>query len=195
MAPHTRPQVDPHQLEEFRDRLRQRAKHPMRLVLSVFLRHGLVAFVLLFLILPILDGREPFGDTFTARTALIRGMAAVLMAAFSTFLAYRSARDTLRVSSEEHEQLLLADWRRWTGMGWMRRTLTIGAAITAGVGLPVGLLMALTFPSAELFAGSRPLTLLTFVGLTAVWAVPMAFGIRWFALRDYRSLAAPARTP
>jgi len=77
-------------------------------------------------------------------------------------------------------------WDRMTGKGWVRRTLGLGAGLTAGVGGTVGLLMSTLFPLAELPGGSRVLGFIGFVGMTAVWAFPMAFGIRAISMRNHR---------
>jgi hypothetical protein len=51
MATPTTPEIDPNLLEEFRQRLHERARHPRRLIATAFLRQGMVAFLLLFLVL------------------------------------------------------------------------------------------------------------------------------------------------
>jgi hypothetical protein len=62
----------------------------------------------------------------------------------------------------------------------------MGALATAGIGLPVGLLMAGVFPASELPGGSPALGLLTFVGATALWTFPAMFVLRWLTLWRHR---------
>jgi len=158
------------------------------MIATTFVRQGMVAFLLLFLVLPLVMGQPLFGGTLTGRKVLTLGTPVMVMASVSAFLAYGGTRDTLTVGLSEHQRLLVADWKRWAGIGWLARTIGMGGLITAGVGLPIGLLQALTAPVADLPSGSRVLMFLLFIGLTALWAFPMAFGIRWYVLRDYRSL-------
>jgi len=81
---------------------------------------------------------------------------------------------------------IMREWERWSGKGWVRRTLATGAGITAAVGGGVGLLMSTLFPASELPGGSRILMFIAFVGLTSLWAVPAAFGVRALALRNQK---------
>jgi hypothetical protein len=188
MNPAVLPQIDVQLLEQFRERIRERSKHPFRLIATAFLRQGIVAFLLWFVLLPLVNGDRPFGSDFSNRKVLFLGLAVLVMATTSAFLAYRSTRDTLRLDPRVHQELLMADWTRWAGTGWLKRTVGMGAILTSGVGVPIGLLMAVTLSPAELPGGSRSLMALSFLGLTALWAFPMAFFIRWYVGRDYRAM-------
>lgn len=193
MAGDATQRIDSALLEKFREGLRQRAAHPTRLIAIAFLRQGFVSFLLLFVVLPLVTGRPVFGETLTGRKAVILGSAVLIMASLSAFLNYRGTRDTLSVGLNEHQNLLTVDWSRWAGNGWLRRTFGMGAMITAAIGLPIGALQAVTLPITDLPSGSRSLMVFIFVGLTALWAFPMAFGIRWLVLREYRSLTPASR--
>jgi len=189
MATRPIPEVDPKLLREFRLRLQERSRHPRRLIATAFIRQGIVAVLVLFLVLPLVIGQPLFDGTLTGRMVLILGTAVVAMASLAAFLTYRRTRDTLAIGLAEHQRLLEADWKRWASAGWVGRTIMMGGLITAGVGLPIGILVAVTLPVGELPFGSRVLMFFLFVVLTALWAFPTAFAIRWYALRDYKTLA------
>lgn len=72
------------------------------------------------------------------------------------------------------------------GPGWVGRVIRRGVLMGFGIGVPVGLLMALISPVAELPTGSRTGAVLSFIAMTMVWTVPFSFGARWLSLRSLR---------
>ncbi len=94
----------------------------------------------------------------------------------------RQARKDVALLAES----VVKEWAVLTGPRWGDWVIRMGLTITAGVGLPVGLLMAATFPPTELIQGSRVMMVVGFLGLTALWAFPAALWIRWLTVRGYR---------
>lgn len=182
------PVVDEAKLEEFRSGLAQRRRSLPRWLAVSILRPFLVGLILFLVLLPLLDGRLPALADLRGRRLLVGPLAAGLLALLSTAMGYRQLRDTLQLSAAEHRRMLEQEWASWVGPHWLGRVVRIGLLLTLGVGVPVGLLLAVTLAPAELPAGSRPLMLLSFVGLTALWAFTFAFLIRWLALHEYRGL-------
>jgi hypothetical protein len=66
-----------------------------------------------------------------------------------------------------------------------------GRKLTLGVGMPVGLLAAFLAPANALPSGGRLVVLPMFVGMTALWAIPMGFVIRWLTVRSLRRVMRP----
>jgi hypothetical protein len=178
--------IDERALEEFRDKLFRRGQSLGRWLTLRFCQSLLIALVFVFFIIPLIAGRLPGRADVTGAALVVRLTGALVLALFSTGMAYRQVRDTLRLSLVEHRKLLEREFGKWVGPGLLWRTLAAGLLLTAGVGVPVGVLVALTSPAPELPAGSRPLMLLFFVGFTALWALPFAFGLRWLVLWQYR---------
>ncbi len=178
--------IDEAQLEECRNTLWQRSRARGRWLTLLFLRQLLIGLLLFFLILPLVAGHLPARADVTGRNLVVRLMGALVLALFSTGIAYRQVGQTLQLSVLEHRKRLEQDWAKWGGPQWLRHTLRTGLLVTLGVGIPIGLLVAATSPLSDLPAGSRPLTLPYFLGLTALWAFPFAFGLRWLTLWQYR---------
>jgi hypothetical protein len=68
--------------------------------------------------------------------------------------------------------------------GWVRRVIRRGVLLGLSIGAPVGLLLALTTPSAELPPGGQVSVILSFTALTLLWTMPFSFGARWLSLRS-----------
>ena len=101
--------------------------------------------------------------------------------------SFRYTRDVRRGSIEVARNME-RDWKRATQPGWEGRTVLRGIMLGLGIGVPVGLLMALGLPLSELPGGSRLGMFFTFTLMTLTWTIPAAFVIRWRLLRDYRRL-------
>jgi hypothetical protein len=95
--------------------------------------------------------------------------------------ARRQSRRPLGQIVEEADAELAA----LTAPGWARRVVRQGVWMAAGIGLPVGALLAFGLPAEELPGGSRFLALAGFVVATAGWTVPAAFALRWLALKTH----------
>lgn len=111
-----------------------------------------------------------------------------VLAAPFTWWQYRKAKRMVRAGVGARVREIERELARLTGPGWVGRALRMGALGAAAVGVPVGLLLAGFFPTSALPGGSRALALLTFVGMTALWTFPAAFGIRWLSLKSHRHL-------
>jgi hypothetical protein len=81
------------------------------------------------------------------------------------------------------------------GPDWLRQTLNTGMIITAVVGLAVGAVVTVTAPAKEVPSAGRLVILPLFIGMTALWAFPMAFFIRWLSIRSIRRVMRPVPTP
>lgn len=116
----------------------------------------------------------------------IRWFLPTVLAAPSVWGHYLWTRKRVERGAESLALEIRNQWLKWTGKGWIRRTLVTGAGMTAAVGGSVGLLISTLFPLSELPGGSRVTGFLGFVAVTALWTFPMAFGIRWISLRSNR---------
>jgi hypothetical protein len=78
------------------------------------------------------------------------------------------------------------------GRRWAWRPLFWGVILATTITATLGVLVAFVLPGVELVNGSRPLTLLAFLGGMLVWAIPGAFLLRWGLVRYYRRFVPPA---
>lgn len=81
-------------------------------------------------------------------------------------------------------QRVLREWRELTEHGWWKRVSRNGALLTAGVGFPIGALLAVSTASSELPRGGRLALAAYFVLATGAWAFPLAFLTRLIWLRS-----------
>jgi hypothetical protein len=72
------------------------------------------------------------------------------------------------------------------GPGWVKRALLWGLLLGAGIGIPVGLLLAFTALPAAIPGGNRFLAVPLFFGMTLLWTIPMSFLFRWWSLISHR---------
>ena len=73
---------------------------------------------------------------------------------------------------------------RLTGESWPVWTVLTGIAMGIGIGLPIGLLIAFADEADRIFPGSRVMSIIGFTGMTLMWTIPMAFIIRYQAVRE-----------
>lgn len=126
-----------------------------------------------------------FGSMPPWRVALVVGLpfAAALVASwFSTRTLFKpDATD-----ADKFAERVAREVQSLAGPGWARRSLLWGLLLGVGIGTPIGVLVAFTAPAAALPAGHRWLGALLFLGMTLIWAIPMAFLLRWWTLITYR---------
>lgn len=127
------------------------------------------------------------GDKAFWVTVALGPVLGTLTAAHRWWDARRERRRSLDDAVREAE----AELSRYRGPGWIRRTLGMGGLMGLGVGVPVGLLIAFGFPPSELPSGSPLLALVGFVGMTMGWTLPMAFLVRWLAVRQVAERTSP----
>ena len=84
------------------------------------------------------------------------------------------------------------EWTSLTSRGWPLRTVLLGLAMAAAVGIPIGMLIARDVPLDELPSGGRPAVVAAFFGMTCLYMMPMAFLIRWKTMRNLRKLERPS---
>lgn len=121
--------------------------------------------------------------SFALRVAVVL-FGAMVMSLFDVRASRRAAAEDPTSAAQK----LAAEWRSLILPDWWTRVLRQGVVITAGVGIPVGLFVAVKSPTTELPSGGRLELFVMFLLLTAVWAVPAAFAIRWMVLRSYRRM-------
>lgn len=109
----------------------------------------------------------------------------VVVAAVVTPILYVGARRQSRRALEEIVQEADAELAALTTPGWVGRVVRRGVMMAAGIGLPVGALLAFGLPVEELPAGSRLLALAGFTLATAAWTLPASFALRWLSVRGY----------
>lgn len=118
-------------------------------------------------------------------------MVVALPFAAALVASWISTRAVFRPDAVDPEQLVdrvQREVQSLAGPGWAWRSLRLGLVIGFGVGIPVAALLALAAPLTNLPAGSRWLGGALFLGLTLLWAIPMAFLLRWWSLAMYRRL-------
>jgi hypothetical protein len=148
----------------------------------------LLALGLFFVVPAAIDARIPTMADLTSRSGLFLLVMSGVMAGGGTMFRYRNIRRLTTGSSATLEEQANKLWLYLVGPGWLMRTARTGLMISLGVGIPIGLLLAFALPESELQAPNRALTVLAFTGMTAAWAFPMAFVLRWFAIRSQRKL-------
>ncbi len=142
--------------------------------------------VMLFFIPTLVQGRLPFASELVGRKAFIRLIIAFAAAAAATGFSYYTWHRAMTENLQARAARIASDWRKLTGSRRWIETLKTGFTITAMVGVPIGLLMAFLLPATDLPSGGRAIVLPLFVALTAAWAVPVAFVIRWITVRLMR---------
>jgi hypothetical protein len=158
---------------------------------SQFLRSWLLMLVVVFIIPALADGRLPAQGDFAGRRALIRLIVSLIAAVCMSASMYFAVNRSISADAATRAARALADWRRLNGPRWWTAALRMSFMITLGVGVPVGLLAAFLAPSSELPSGGRLMVLPMFVGMTALWAFPMGFAIRWMTVRSLRRVMRP----
>jgi hypothetical protein len=98
---------------------------------------------------------------------------------------FRNRRRVARGAAPLAERIQ-REWNRMTGRGWVGRTLAVGAGMAVFIGGSVGLLLSTQFPLSDLPGGSRWLAFFGFLGMTALWTFPAAFGIRALSMKNHR---------
>ena len=177
--------VDRSKLEEYQSKLRREVEdHFASWATRQFLKTW--GFGLLIL----LSGQLLFGDepSLVSRLAAPR-LVFILIAAlgvgiFMTVWGIWNTRRQLKLASVQLADRIEKEHAQLTGPAWVRHVLGIGLKLTLGVGLPVGALFSLLPIPATV--GTRISMFVAFVGMTALWAMPFAFAIRWMSLRSDR---------
>jgi hypothetical protein len=114
-----------------------------------------------------------------------RLLAPVVVVGAVTPYLYLRARRRSRRPVDEIVREADAEVTALTAPGWVGRVIRQGALMAAGIGLPVGTILAMGLPVEELPAGSRLLAVAGFALLTAGWTLPAAFGLRWLSLMTH----------
>lgn len=123
---------------------------------------------------------------------LLRLMAPVALAAVASPILYLRARKRARMTVDDLLAESDSEVADMTRPGWVGRTVRQGLLLAAGVGVPVGSAMALLFPTTELPGESRILAFVGFLLMTAAWALPFVFLVRWMSLNSQKRLRDPA---
>ena len=110
-----------------------------------------------------------------------------LLAFFITYLAARLMFNPEAFDAERLSARVAREMQVLTGSGWLLRMVLAGLALAAGVAIPVGIVALLGFPIG-VPGSSRAMGALEFIGATLVWAIAMAFVVRYAALYVYRKM-------
>lgn len=116
---------------------------------------------------------------------LLKLFGPVVVAAVVTPIMYVGARRQSRRALDEIVQEADAELAALTAPGWVGRVVRRGLMMAAGIGLPVGALLAFGLPVEELPAGSRLLALAGFTLVTAAWTLPASFAQWWLSMRGF----------
>jgi hypothetical protein len=149
-----------------------------KLVLS-----SVVLYALAFLILG-LATKGPLTLT-PATTAVFLGVPA-LMAVLATWTASRTLFRREALDADRVAREVAAEVEQLTGPTWPLRTVIAGAGLAAIAGVPVGLMLWVT--KARLARNPTIGSLLIFVSGMLLWAILVAFIIRFVTLFLYRGM-------
>jgi hypothetical protein len=105
-----------------------------------------------------------------------------LFAAGSTWWSMRVLFNRRALDVDTQVREIAESLRSVAGYGWMKRAVRTGVALSLGVGIPLGALLMLVWPPAQLPAGNRWLVIPLLVAITALWMLPGAFLFRWLSL-------------
>lgn len=120
-----------------------------------------------------------------------RWLAPAVLSVPATVKRYIQNRRKVKRGAEALAVEMSDEWSLLTREGWIGRTIQVGAAMGVGVGLPVGLILSTQLPLGD-GVWSRPvLGALAFAAASAIWAVPIAFGLRAIVLKSLRSFVRP----
>jgi len=170
------------------ERREQETRGPLRTSVDVAVRTATTLILVVF-ILPVVTHWDLTRLTGLTTAAFLRRASVILVV--TLLLTGLDRRKRQRMNAEDTSvaaQRIANEVTSLTGPDWWLRVLRWGAATTAGVGIPVGLLLAIKSPSAELPSGGRVEQIIMFLLLTGAWALPAAFGIRWMVLKSYRRM-------
>jgi hypothetical protein len=153
------------------------------------LKHWAVCFgtnAILFLVaLPMLNGE--FMETFDpANPDLYYWLAASVI---GTFIQVALGDRQHRRSPTDVDQIVSAYQKnadRYSGPGWLTRTILMGIWLGLGVGIPVALLAVLFMPAEYGVGRERWEGVAYFLALTFAWTMPMAFLIRLISMMSFR---------
>lgn len=120
-----------------------------------------------------------------------RWLAPAVLSVPATIRRYFQQRRRVKRGAEPLAAEMSHEWSLLSREGWVRRTALAGVAIGVVVGVPVGLLLARFFPLGDGVWSQTVLGTLAFTAASAIWAVPMAFGIRAISLKSLRPFVRP----
>ena len=146
---------------------------------------------LLFLSAIVLFGRLNASTAYAELPGAIRVLLVALPPVMALALTWYSGRrrfgpDALDV--DRRVQRIARELRALGSPDWPVQALKLGVLWGFLVGIPVGLALMLLWAPAALPGGSRPLAIPSFVGITMVWTVPMAFVFRWLGLQGLKRM-------
>jgi hypothetical protein len=143
----------------------------------------LLAVVAFVFVIPLMngDGAEAF-DPSGYRLWLRVATAAILVIVLLTFGERRMAKQAADPATAARK--LAQEYSIYTEPGWIGRTLILGVKLGLGVGVPIGVLVAMLPIYVTPTIVERIGSFLMFVGATMLWTLPMAFVIRWLSLRS-----------
>lgn len=171
----------------------ERRAHPASGLMQSVARSAVrfaVLFTLIVFLVPALSHWELTRLTGLSSAAILGRVSTILVVAVViSIFDVRARRRAIAQDPAVAAQRVAAEWRSLTLPDWWKRVLRQGAAITAGVSIPVGLVLAIRSPTTELPSGGRLALFIQFLVLTAAWALPAALWIRWLALRSYRRMS------
>lgn len=135
------------------------------------------------------------GDGWQGLTAYIRAepwAALGVPFALAVFLAAMVVHQTYSAATTDASRIarrIERDWLRLTDKRWMVRVTLWGVALALAIGVPIGILMAVTARPSELAElGGHFGIVARFTSMTLIWTVPGAFMIRYLSVRSYRPL-------
>jgi hypothetical protein len=152
---------------------------------------SLVAFYLLAFGIRVTTGPQPLSSMTLWNVSALFVLPA-LLAFFVTYLAARLMFNPEAFDAERFSARVAREMQLLTGRGWLLRMVLAGLMLAAGVAIPVAIVALLGFPIV-VPGSSRAMGAVEFIGATLVWAIAMAFVVRYAALYVYRKLVR--RTP
>ena len=99
------------------------------------------------------------------------------------------------LDTDQRVRDIAAELRSLGGSGWAVRSLRSGMLLGAAVGVPVGILLALSWEPQQFPVSNRWMVVPSFVGVTMLWTIPFAFVLRWVSLLALRRFVKPLSGP
>ena len=99
--------------------------------------------------------------------------------------------DANTLDPDRRARAIASDLRALGGSGWALRSLRSGVFLGAVIGIPVGLLLTASWDPARFPVSNRWMVVPSFVGVTMLWTIPLAFLLRWVTLLALKRFIKP----
>ena len=103
----------------------------------------------------------------------------------------RRQMNDVALDPDQRVRAIAAELRSLGGAGWAVRSLRAGVLLGAAVGVPVGVLLAISWEPHQFPVSNRWMVVPSFIGVTMLWTIPFAFVLRWVTLLALKRFVKP----